>query len=479
MRDKIFLDTVHGSIHIPNSYCKLIIDTLLFQRLRRVEQSSIRSLYPCARHDRFIHSIGVFHIGSMLIERLEYNMENMDSELFKELKYSEYWKKVTESYKIACLLHDIGHTPFSHTFERYFDIDQPSILEDKLCEVVVSEEFKQDLEIMSPAAQHEMVSAYLLASQYNDAVEQLGGDVEQGVRMIIGCNYNDADTLEKQFVNCLIKVLHGDVDADRLDYAVRDQWAAGFTTSRIHIGRILRSITIIKEKQTGILTLCFTKNAISQIECLTQIKDFQNKWVFCHQNIIYDQYILTKAIEEVASIYGKKEAIKQEDALRIIFNFKCFLDPDYQIENQSLYLLSDDTILQMFRQTFNDNDYAREWMSRQYRKRPIWKTPTEYKSLFNSNLGSLSNKKIKDKMQRLRLEEEKDYTIVEAEDYNKRCSFLPGAVKILINDALLDFNDIIPPQSNDKQYKMFYIYLDNSIYDSKKDIVLEELRKIR
>ena len=63
MKDKIFHDTVHGNIRIPKDYCDLIIDTLLFQRLRRVEQSSVRSLYPCARHDRFIHSIGVFYIG--------------------------------------------------------------------------------------------------------------------------------------------------------------------------------------------------------------------------------------------------------------------------------------------------------------------------------------------------------------------------------------------------------------------------------
>ena len=56
MKDKVFHDTVHGNIRIPESYCDNIIDTLLFQRLRRVEQSSVRSLYPCARHDRFIHS---------------------------------------------------------------------------------------------------------------------------------------------------------------------------------------------------------------------------------------------------------------------------------------------------------------------------------------------------------------------------------------------------------------------------------------
>lgn len=53
---KLFKDTVHGYIRIPKRYCDLLIDTPHFQRLRRIEQTSIRSLYPCARHDRFAHS---------------------------------------------------------------------------------------------------------------------------------------------------------------------------------------------------------------------------------------------------------------------------------------------------------------------------------------------------------------------------------------------------------------------------------------
>ncbi len=72
-KDKIFHDTVHGNIRISEDYCKRIIDTLLFQRLRRIEQSSVRSLYPCARHDRFIHSIGVYHVGTRIVDWVEQN----------------------------------------------------------------------------------------------------------------------------------------------------------------------------------------------------------------------------------------------------------------------------------------------------------------------------------------------------------------------------------------------------------------------
>lgn len=463
MKDKVFHDTVHGNIRIPESYCDHIIDTLLFQRLRRVEQSSVRSLYPCARHDRFIHSIGVFYVGSMVVEWLNNNIKN---DLRAELDL--FWKKVTESYKIACLLHDVGHSPFSHTFEHYYDINQPQMLANKLCDVITDPDFKRDLDLSSEAKPHEKVSAYLLASSFKDAVEFLGGDAEYGVRMIIGCKYSRDNTVEKQFVNCLIEALHGEVDADRLDYAERDQWAAGFSSARIQTERLLRSILIVRNLSTKKLQLCFTKNAINQIESLAQIKDFQNRWVFCHQNVKYDQYILSQAIETVASIFAAREKMEKEATLCRIFNFNCFLDPNYQIQGLSLYLLSDDTVMQMLRQTYNENTFAQEWLSRHYSKSPVWKTPVEYNALFSNNRGSLNKAKIEAKMDDMGLVKGREYTVIDA-DY-KHFAFLEGKVWIYVNNTLVDINTLIP-KSVDNTSKLFYVYLSNDKIELRNEVV--------
>ena len=469
MKDKIFHDTVHGNIRIPENYCKQIIDTLLFQRLRRVEQSSVRSLYPCARHDRFIHSIGVFHIGSMIVGWL---WNNLTEDLQEEV--NPFWEKTVESYKVACLLHDVGHAPFSHTFEHYYDINQPQMLCDKLSGVINNAEFIRDLGLMSEAKPHEKVSAYLLATSFGEAVETLGGEAEYGVRMIIGCQYHRDNTIERQLVNCFVKALHGEVDADRLDYAVRDQWAAGFSSARIQTERLLRSIMIVKNPTNGKLELCFSKNAINQIESLAQIKDFQNRWVFCHQNVKYDQHILSKAIERVASIYGAEEGFEKEVTLKRIFNFECFINPDYQIHDQSLYLLSDDTILQMLRQTFKENIYAQEWLSRQYKKRPVWKTSAEYESLFKSNKGVLNRTKIEAKLDDLGLCNDEDYSVLEADC--KPFKFIDGVVWICINGALVDINDLIP-ETVQKSLKMFYVYLSKDLYHLK-DEVIKQIQSI-
>ena len=75
MSNKKFLDTVHGHISVPDEYCEKLIDTKYFQRLRRIEQTSTRSLFPCAHHDRFVHSLGVFHIGQKIVESI--NKQNI------------------------------------------------------------------------------------------------------------------------------------------------------------------------------------------------------------------------------------------------------------------------------------------------------------------------------------------------------------------------------------------------------------------
>ena len=81
---KVFKDPLYDYIKIDNDICEKIIDNRYFQRLRRIEQTSMRCLYPSARHDRFIHSIGVYHLAKIAInalknnEKVDLTKENLD-----------------------------------------------------------------------------------------------------------------------------------------------------------------------------------------------------------------------------------------------------------------------------------------------------------------------------------------------------------------------------------------------------------------
>lgn len=115
---KTFKDSVHGYIDIPKCFVETLIDNEYFQRLRNIEQTGMRVLYPNAKHDRFSHSLGVFHLGNRAVDAL---LENFSKDQYWNIESDNqsvlYWAKNKVLFLIACLLHDIGHAPFSHALE--------------------------------------------------------------------------------------------------------------------------------------------------------------------------------------------------------------------------------------------------------------------------------------------------------------------------------------------------------------------------
>lgn len=105
LHDRVFRDPVHGLIEFvgQNRPLSRILDTRAFQRLRRVKQMGFAwQVYAGAEHSRFGHALGAFHVASQVVDRLE-----LDDPLCLHIK-------------VAALLHDLGHGPFSHTWEQVF-----------------------------------------------------------------------------------------------------------------------------------------------------------------------------------------------------------------------------------------------------------------------------------------------------------------------------------------------------------------------
>ena len=164
---KIIKDTVHGYIYIRADYCYYLLDTPEFQRLKRLEQTNLRPLYPCAHHDRFVHSLGTFHLGEFAFQAIKSNSSN--EPILKNIN----WKYLQTHFEVACLLHDIGHSPFSHTLEHYFNFD--NTLDDEFdkdyCKIegfkMEYNEFIQDYHDLLPKPKpHERTSAILVLTRY-------------------------------------------------------------------------------------------------------------------------------------------------------------------------------------------------------------------------------------------------------------------------------------------------------------------------
>lgn len=401
---KRILDSVHGYIDIPDELVSNVIDTVAFQRLRRIEQTSGRSLFPCARHDRFMHSLGVFHLGCKIVERLLTKIE-----VVTNLEKHSRFTSILYTYEMACLLHDVGHTPFSHTFEAFYDSPQNKLVENlkqKLtaaCKItdIEQSEFARDIAInlcnskkgkLEQSAPHELISAIVSVDYFGDFIRDkhywlesfprlvigsANGDLELLVRMIIGLKYSNSDF---DLENIFIDLIHSKVlDADSLDYVCRDSWASGYRTNNVDIHRLLDSIYILYDvNNDGRYTLCYDVKAINEIQAALSIKDFQQNNVFTHHIVIYEQHLLVKAMEAVAlSLLDKDEneidEAKREDALKQLCDIRAFENGGFDFCNNHLSLPMDDDFISLMKK-YRDNQYVEQWFSRNYDKTALWKT---------------------------------------------------------------------------------------------------------
>lgn len=358
-------DSVHGNILVRDEFVKFILDTPSFQRLRRIEQTAIRSIFPSARHDRFIHSLGVYYIGQQIAEHLVEEFYRCDADNFEGYS-KEIVDCIINSYLVACLLHDIAHAPFSHTFEKYYGQKQAlyNNLNDEL-----GNKLDGELKNVKKPNYHEYASAIVVCKEFKSEVIEvvLKADMELVCRMIIGAFY-EKEKKEHELHNCFISLLHGDVvDADRIDYACRDVWASGYSTSTIDVDRIVSSIHIKREPKTKELCVCFDCNGLTEIRNMLDVRQFQNRYVINHHSVQYEQELMVRAAEWAAlKIY--EDAGDGTKALQRIIHIDGCHSGNYFSDEDLLIVMKNDP----------DNIYYNEYSSRQYRRFAVWKTPDEF-----------------------------------------------------------------------------------------------------
>lgn len=458
MKDKIFQDIVHGYIKIPGKYCKDIIDTPHFQRLKRIEQTSMRCLYPCARHDRFIHSLGTYHIGCQIFNAIKSNSSELPLD-------SVQWETLETTYQLACLLHDCGHSPFSHTFEKKYD--HALSLNDLLKSAMNDPRFSEDLDISDQPKEHEIISSYLLLELYASKLSDYNADPALAARMIIGCKYENPKSEYEKIANCFISLLNGHIiDADRLDYVNRDKFVSGYVTANVDMRRLLSSVKISHFEETFVV--CFKKIAIGEIQNMLDIKDFQYTNVINHHKIIYDQYILTKAVDALIESLG----VETQD----LFNVNSFMYPVKVAEHYSIYLPSDDDIVHLLKSNINENEFAQEWFSRQCKLHPLWKTYAEFNFYFKELLSDPLMKEelrpcIKDTLEEEGLTLDNFYI---SDDLSPRVSTInPKKVYIEVGDHLVSYDELNMSQKilSKNATTYFYAYIPQEMKEKSLDII--------
>ncbi|RKQ31537.1 HD domain-containing protein [Oceanobacillus halophilus] len=203
--EKVFKDPVHRYVHVRDRVIWDLIATPEFQRLRRIKQLGTTNLtFHGAEHSRFNHSLGVYEI----VRRILNNFENRP-----------HWNNEERLLCLcAALLHDLGHGPFSHSFEKVFKLD------------------------------HEYFTQQIITgdTKINEILENVSPGFSQKVSDVIGKTYKD---------KLVVSLISSQIDADRMDYLQRDAYYTGVSYGHFDMERILRVMRPIEDqvviKSTG------------------------------------------------------------------------------------------------------------------------------------------------------------------------------------------------------------------------------------
>ena len=252
---KIISDPVFGFIKIPRGLLYDIVQHPYFQRLNRINQLGLASVvYPSARHTRFQHSLGAFHLMSEAVRSLtEKGVYIFDSE--------------AEAVEAAILMHDIGHGPFSHVLEN----------------------------TLIHGISHEDISL-LMMEQIN---RDLNGQLNLAIRIF-------KDEYPKRFLHQLIS---SQLDMDRLDYLRRDSFYTGVTEGNIGSARIIKMLNVVED------SLVVEHKGIYSLENYLTTRRLMYWQVYLHRTCVAYEKVLVNLLTRAKDLIRMGQEVFASPAL--------------------------------------------------------------------------------------------------------------------------------------------------------------------
>ena len=288
--EKVFKDPVHRYVHVRYQVIWDLIKTKEFQRLRRIKQlGTLYLAFHSAEHSRFNHSLGVYEIVRRMIEN------------FKD--YPEWNEDDNLLALTAALLHDLGHGPFSHSFEDIFHTDH--------------EEYTKKI--------------ILGHTEVNAVLSKVAPDFPKQVAEVINKTHSN---------KLIVSMISSQIDADRMDYLQRDSFYTGVSYGNFDMERILRVMRPSKDE------VLIKESGMHAVEDYLMSR-YQMYWqVYFHPVTRSAEVILTKILHRARYLYKKGYAFQLEPV-----HFISFFNEQVSLDD---YLKLDESIVYYYFQTWQE-----------------------------------------------------------------------------------------------------------------------------
>ncbi|MBX5437990.1 MAG: HD domain-containing protein [Thermoflavifilum sp.] len=281
-KQKIINDPVYGFIRIDDPIVFRVIEHPAYQRLRRIQQMALAQLvFPGAVHTRFQHSLGAYHLLSLALQELKNKGISLSAE--EEI-----------AVKLAVLLHDAGHGPFSHALEG----------------------------LLVANMSHENISRLLM----QHLIREIGGP-EQMALAIFDNQY------PRRFLHQLVS---SQLDVDRMDYLMRDSFYTGVAEGIIGYDRILKMLTVANDE------LVVEEKAIYSIEKFIIARRLMYWQVYLHKTVLSAETMLQQIIRRARELCQQGIALHTSAALQYFLGTST-LDNASTSEWLNLFCQLDDT----------------------------------------------------------------------------------------------------------------------------------------
>ena len=261
-------DPVHGFIRL-NKHEWEIVNHPMFQRLRRIRQLSWTDMvYPGAMHTRFEHSLGVMHVASRMFDAL---LRRSKSILEGDYDFDDgSFQRRRRIIRLAALLHDLGHGPFSHTAEELLPATKSG-----------SGQYK-----------HEDYSAAVITLRLKDLIENHKEARIYGIKVgdileILGAPPSSPDAMIWK------DLVSGQMDADRMDYLLRDAHHAGVQYGRYDLDRLIYSLRLCPNSEGEGHHIGVEEDGVHAVEGLLIARFMMFTQLYFHKTrVIYDHHLV-------------------------------------------------------------------------------------------------------------------------------------------------------------------------------------------